>query len=1322
MDSKSPSFLDLTAIADVGAVLLDVRPAFVFSGDGGRILWANPAGLAFYGTAAMAAMLARRFSTESATARQIARLAKALPPGRPRLEQLRFSLGVRLVPAVCLVTRLPVGDALLVVADSLRGSATEPEATRAQRLVNMLAEPGVGVAVLGGGGELIAASAEISALPQAAEVLVRLVADRPEMGTLKRQAAFGGSLRLVGLAALASAGAGHAGALVVIGPEIGRVAVSEPLPVEAPKRRRQRSAKGADRPAAADAGATTAEAGFEATELGAAVEVRAHSLADVRAGTGPAVAAAHATLAQPLPSTVETPASGISKTGLPGSAPVLPHGDFNRASDRAPAAVSAGRFPVETAEQRDGTGRAPVAHDLAVAPISPNGVGPPVSQPPGPTTNSSAFTPSHPADAGIADPSDTDAANPGGISGPEAVEANLEGREQAGGGSAVAAAAPPPAVMSEADVAHGDTVQPLSATAPFVTSDPRASESVAPASRNPDPAEVPAAGTGRPEGADGESPPPRKAPARTTETADPGPAAATEDPAGPPPTPVSPASTGAVGAPVRFVFQMDAAGRFTLVSPEFAAVVGSGAAAIVGRLWPEVAALLRLDPAGAVARAIARRDTWSGVTVWWPVDAEAVRVPVDLAALPAFGRDRTFEGFRGFGVCRPADRHLDPDRRLPPPVQAPPSDVDWDAGPVVVSGGRDESNVVRLPMSAGAEARGGERLNGNEQDAFRRIAEALRAAMPRRPDPDSVQPQGKPGEPRGPSLVVAPAAGPAATDSEPAPSEPRRPRATPPLGLVAPPAASAPESASSGNPADREAAVATPSPGRGPSPPVERRSPAEPVVSARLLDALPAGVLVFRDVALYANRAFLERTGYRDLAEIAAAGGPDVLFADPDDHGGDPTAEPGRDRPLLLRGRDGSPLPASARLHSVPWGDGHALMLAVAPPAKPVAATSQHSGAATAGDEPALRIAELEAVLDTATDGVVVIDREARIVSINRSAEALFGIDGADVAGAPFVTLLAEESRRAALDYLDGLAGNGVASVLNDGREVIGRVPRGGLIPLFMTMGRLGETGKFCAVLRDITQWKNAEEELIAARRAAEMASTQKSDFLAKISHEIRTPLNAIIGFSELMMEERFGPVGNDRYREYLRDINRSGALLMSLINDLLDLSKIEAGKLDLAFEAVQANEIVQECVALMQPQANRERIIIRTSLSPDAPRVVADARSLRQIVLNLLSNAVKFTQAGGQVIVSTTLEDAGDVVIRIRDTGVGMSAHDLETALKPFRQLTTSGRARADGTGLGLPLTKALVEANRATFAIDSAIGEGTMVRVTFPTSRVLG
>jgi signal transduction histidine kinase len=273
-----------------------------------------------------------------------------------------------------------------------------------------------------------------------------------------------------------------------------------------------------------------------------------------------------------------------------------------------------------------------------------------------------------------------------------------------------------------------------------------------------------------------------------------------------------------------------------------------------------------------------------------------------------------------------------------------------------------------------------------------------------------------------------------------------------------------------------------------------------------------------------------------------------------------------------------------------------------------------------------------------------------------------------------------------------------------------------------MTMGRLGESpAKFCAVFRDITQWKRAEENLTNAKRQAEKASSAKSDFLAKISHEVRTPLNAIVGFSEVMMEQRFGPIGNERYLGYARDIYTSGEHIISLLNDLLDLSKIEAGKLDLSFTRVDLNDVMQQCVAIMQPQANRQRTIIRAALSPALPPVVADARSVRQIVLNLLSNSIKFTDAGGQVIVSTALTDGGEAALRVRDTGLGMSESEIATALEPFRQLPSAARLETPGTGLGLPLSKALAEANGADFRITSAPKSGTLVEIVFPADRVL-
>ena len=247
---------------------------------------------------------------------------------------------------------------------------------------------------------------------------------------------------------------------------------------------------------------------------------------------------------------------------------------------------------------------------------------------------------------------------------------------------------------------------------------------------------------------------------------------------------------------------------------------------------------------------------------------------------------------------------------------------------------------------------------------------------------------------------------------------------------------------------------------------------------------------------------------------------------------------------------------------------------------------------------------------------------------------------------------------------------------------------------------------------------EKAEETLADETPSGRDPQTSKLDFLAKVSHEVRTPLNSIIGFTELMLQERLGPIGNSRYKGYVEDIHQSGLYALSLLNDLLDISKIEAGKFELDFTAVDAPEIILECVNSLQPLAQRERIVLRTSLAPNLPAVIADPRRLKQILLNLLSNAIKFTNAGGQVIVSASIAD-GEIRLRVRDNGVGMSADEIAYAMQPFHQLDTAPR-RQQGTGLGLPVTKALVDANRAKLILTSEPGIGTSADVIFPPDRL--
>ncbi|MEO6779648.1 MAG: PAS domain-containing sensor histidine kinase, partial [Bradyrhizobium sp.] len=343
-------------------------------------------------------------------------------------------------------------------------------------------------------------------------------------------------------------------------------------------------------------------------------------------------------------------------------------------------------------------------------------------------------------------------------------------------------------------------------------------------------------------------------------------------------------------------------------------------------------------------------------------------------------------------------------------------------------------------------------------------------------------------------------------------------------------------------------------------------------------------------------------------------------------------------------------------------------------------------------------------------------DAEGNINSCNRSAEALFGHDGAALVQRNLAELFAPESRPAVLDYLAGIKGAGVASLLDHGRDVLGQVREGGLIPLSVTMGRTRADGpNFFAVFRDLSQTRKSEGELQQARRLADRAADAKADMLARISHEVRTPLNAIIGFAEVMIGERFGALGNERYVEYMKDIRASGERVIAIINDLLDLSRIETGKLDLSFASQNLNDLVEQCVAVMQPQANRERIIIRTSLAHLLPPVLADARALRQIMLNLIGNSIHLANAGGQVIVSTALSDTGEVVLRVRDTGHGLNDNEVAAAMEPFRNPAPSDQA-FEGSGVSLSLTKALVEANRAHFQIKTGTHSGTLIEVVFP------
>lgn len=470
------------------------------------------------------------------------------------------------------------------------------------------------------------------------------------------------------------------------------------------------------------------------------------------------------------------------------------------------------------------------------------------------------------------------------------------------------------------------------------------------------------------------------------------------------------------------------------------------------------------------------------------------------------------------------------------------------------------------------------------------------------------------------------------------------------------------------------------------------------------LDRLPAGVLVHRGTEiLYVNRRFLELSDYPDRTNLQAADALTQLLS---------RLPPQDDRivsdmQVSLTTGGGVLLAVIVERSRVDWDGGPAELLLVRAAAQ-ADQVREHIARGLLQARDTTRERDAQEVLDQIEDGVATLDDAGRVLGLNESAKAMLASDAREIVGGTLADLLAPESERAVAASLNDAWERGVS----EPREA---TPRANTVPLRMRIVRLSATNsaRFCVTLREHSA------SVSPTPRHVEPENGSRADFLARVRHEIRTPLAEMLAHAEGALAEKHGPLGSERYREGLRQIYHSTEHVLGVIDDLVDIARIEAGRGELTFTDIALNDVVSGCIALMQPQAARDRIVVRSSLSPDLRPLIADERSMRQATLNVIANAIRLTDAGGQVIVSTTIAERGEIAFRVRDTGIGMTQEEIERALAPLsRSDLTGGR---NGTGLGLTLTKALVEANSGRFRITSRKNEGTLVEMLFPPPKAL-
>lgn len=467
---------------------------------------------------------------------------------------------------------------------------------------------------------------------------------------------------------------------------------------------------------------------------------------------------------------------------------------------------------------------------------------------------------------------------------------------------------------------------------------------------------------------------------------------------------------------------------------------------------------------------------------------------------------------------------------------------------------------------------------------------------------------------------------------------------------------------------------------------------------------------------LYVNQAFLDLFGYESAEEILSVGGGGIAAP----HDRERLIE---NRKARLTGepvsptyefdgfrKDGSIVPVQAIARCLVWEGQNAIQRTY------IDLTERKRA------EEALRDSEerYRKLVELSTDAIYV-HRKGRIVLINPAGVKMFGATSSDqIVGKSALDLIHPDFRDTAHRRMLDSAKEGTIMTFQEQERlrIDGTAFTAEVAAIAMEWD--GERGAI-VIARDITFQKQTEAILLEAKRTAELANRAKSEFLANMSHELRTPLNAIIGFSDMISGETLGPVGEPKYLEYVKDINASGTHLLELINDILDLSKIEAGKHELQERNIDVLRVIRSCLTLVKERAETRCVKIETDTANVVTALFADERNLKQIFLNLLTNAIKFTPAGGKVTITAWSDPDDGYVFQFTDSGIGIAPDDIPNVLASFGQVESALSREQQGTGLGLPLTKSLVEMHGGSLELQSEIGVGTTATVRFPAERIV-